>query len=420
MSGRSHAASPHLDVLRWRLSLLLLGGVSIGSTAFIISMTVTAIVAERITGTATWSGVPVAACVLGTAVGTSALSMVMTRWNRRQSLSVFYVIAGVGGLVAAAAPMLQSLPLLIVGVFVLGFGNSANALTRYIAADLHAPARRATMLGWVVWAGTIGAVVGPNVLAPSDRLGVSLGLPGLSGPYVLCALTFFGAAGLYIALLRPDPSAFSPTSDSHDPPTDQTHDSMTALFRLPQVQVSVVALVFGHVAMVLIMTMTPLHLQSAGHGLVVIGLVASSHIVGMFLFAPLTGLLVDRLGALPVIVLGQGILLATTVGGMVVSVERPVLIGILLFCLGLGWNLGFVAGSANLTRGIRTPARGVLQGRTDSLIWISAATASLVSSVLFSTSGFVGLCAVGAIVVLCSLTTILVRGRTIAAPRVAT
>ena len=291
--------------------MLLLGGVSIGSTALIISMTVTALVAENLTGDATWSGVPVAALVLGTAVGTSLLSMAMTRWGRRSSLAAFYITAGAGAFIACTVTVIASLPLLVAGVFVVGVGNSANALIRYVAADLQTPERRATMLGWIVWAGTIGAVIGPNLLSPSDRAGVSFGLPPLAGAYLVSGLTFLGAATLYVFLLRPDPSLLSVASEAETAAPTTTATGTAQLFRI-------VALVFGHVVMVLIMTMAPLHLKAAGHGLEVIWLVASSHIVGMFLFAPLAGALVDRVGSLRLIFAGQALLLLSTLGGMVV------------------------------------------------------------------------------------------------------
>lgn len=403
---------PPPEGLQLRTALLLLTGVSIGSTALIISMTVTALVAESITGDAIWSGVPVAASVLGTAAGTSLLSMAMVRWGRRSALAVFYITAAAGGFLACLATIMASLELLIAGVFVVGVGNSANALTRYVAADLQTPERRATTVGWIVWAGTVGAVVGPNLLSPSDQAGVLIGLPPLSGTYLVSALTFLGAAALYLIYLRPSSLSSGEVALAGPSPAADTRK----LFRLPHVQVSVIALVFGHVVMVLVMTMTPLHLKSAGHGLEVIGLVASSHIVGMFLFAPVVGLLVDRLGTMPVIFGGQTVLLLATLGGVVVPASSPVLTGATLFLLGLGWSLGFVAGSASLTRGIPVRHRTLLQGRTDSMVWVSAAGASLLSSLLFSTVGFGGLCMVGAATILVSLSTIAVRRRALLTP----
>ena len=123
----------------------------------------------------------------------------MVRWGRRRGLIGAYALAAVGGLVACLATSVASLPLLIVGVFMVGVGNSANALTRYVAADLQTPDRRATMIGLIVWSGTIGAVAGPNLLAPSNDVGASLGLPPLAGAYLASSLTYVAAAVLYLA-----------------------------------------------------------------------------------------------------------------------------------------------------------------------------------------------------------------------------
>ena len=229
--------SDRLEGLRRRTSLVLLSGVSVGTTAFIILMTVTALVAERISGSATWSGVPVAAAVLGTAAGTSLLSMAMTRWGRRSGLILFYSIGASGALLACSATLLASLPLLIVSLFVAGIGNSASALTRYVAADLQESDRRATMVGWIVWAGTVGAVAGPNLLAPADRLGSSMALPPLAGAYLVSLLLFFAAAVLYGLLLRPDPSLLSQPSET-DPRDDTVATvGVGGLYRTSQVQV---------------------------------------------------------------------------------------------------------------------------------------------------------------------------------------
>lgn len=398
--------SRNVHTLRVRASVLLVAGVSIGSTAFIIAMTVTALAAASITGRPMWSGLPVAAGILGTATGTSLLSASMLRWGRRLSLIATYALASLGALVACLGIVAESMVLLVAGVFVIGIGNSANALTRYVAADLQAPDRRATMIGWVVWSGTIGAVVGPNLLDPANRAGVSAGLPPLSGTYLVCALTFLVAGLVYVVLLRPDPSTLAVESDDGRGPFGEPRASLARLFRTPQIQVSAVALVLGHVVMVLIMTMTPLHVRAAGHGLDVVGVIASSHVVGMFVFSPVTGWLVDRVGALRVILGAQALLLLSAVGGMMVPASRPSWIGATLFFLGLGWNLGFVAGSAHLTRGVAPADRALLQGRTDSMVWIAAAAASLVSSLLYSTVGFEGLSILGAVTILVSATSI--------------
>ena len=102
-----------LEGLRLRAGLVLLSGAGMGSTALIVSVIVTTLVAENITGDVTWSGVPVAAAVLGTAIGTSLLAIAMTRWGRRVSLATCYVAASMGAFLACTAAVMGSFPLLI-------------------------------------------------------------------------------------------------------------------------------------------------------------------------------------------------------------------------------------------------------------------------------------------------------------------
>lgn len=391
--------------LRRKVTLLLIAGVSVGATGVILAITVTTLVAEQITGNPSRSGVPVAAAVLGTAAGTSLLSAAMNRWGRRAGLILFYFIAALGALIAFAATLASSYPLLVIGLFVTGVGNSSNALTRYVAADLQSPGRRATTLGWVVWAATVGAVLGPNLLEPTDRIGELLGLPSLAAAYLCAGALFAGSALFYVVFLRPDPSILvhAEVEDGRNP--DASQPSRRRLFRLPQVRVAAVALVFGHVVMVLIMTMTPLYLKTAGYGLKAIGLVASAHLVGMFVLAPITGRLVDHFGTMPLIFLGQAILLLSVLGGLLMP-PTPALIMTALFLLGLGWNFGYVAGSAGLAQGIQASDRPWLQGRVDSMVWIAAALASLASGLLFTTIGFAGLWMVGGVAVCIALSLI--------------
>ena len=101
------------------------------------------------------------------------------------------------------------------------------------------------------------------------------------------------------------------------------------------------------------MTMTPLHLTAHNHGLETVGLVISGHVAGMFALAPLSGWITQRFGYVRTIFLGIGG--ARRRRRSLRRWPRPRATSILfvaLFLLGLGWNLGFVAGSALLSAGV--------------------------------------------------------------------
>ena len=388
-----------------RTTAVLITGVSAGSTGIIAALTVSTLVAEGLIGEATWSGLPVAASVLGTAVGSSLLVEAIGRWGRRRGLPLGYAIGAIGAGLALTAAVRSSFTLLIGGLFVLGFGHSVNMITRYVVADLSHPARRARAVGLVVWAGTIGAVVGPNLLSPSGRLASRLGLPELGGAYFVAMILYTAAGLLYLALLRPPP----PVLETPDGRVGRRGTGLAELFRLRRVQVAVATLVGGQTVMVLIMTMTPLHLQGLGHHLGTIGSVMSAHVIGMFALSPVTGRLTDRHGAGRIIVASQATLLLAAVGAAATPPESVGGTMAALFLLGYGWNLGFVGGSTILSSQIPSSLRTRLQGRVDTLVWISAATASVGSSLVLARAGYLGVCVLGASLVLVTSAVLVLR-----------
>jgi MFS family permease len=402
MEGILTLPEPRLQALRRRTVWSLVAGVALGSTGHIAAVTVSSIAAESLGGSAIWAGVPGAAVVLGAAGGAFGLANVMVRRGRRFGLSLGYSVGVLGALIAVVAIVGGSLPGMLVGTVLVGFGNASNQLSRYTAADLYPDHRRASAIGLVVWGATVGAVVGPNLVAPSSDFAMSIGLPELAGPY-LVPIIFVGAAAiLSFVLLRPDPYQLADTSSHED--LAATHGSYAAslasVLRRPHVSVAVVALVIGQVVMTLIMTMTPIHMTMHGHGLGDVGIVISGHTFGMFGLSPISGRLTDRFGSPPVMFAGLGTIAAASLMAAVAPPDGGLLLFLALFLLGYGWNLGYVAGSTLLTTGLGLAERTRVQGFTDALIWSSAAAASLTSGIVLATAGFATLGLIGAAMVI--------------------
>lgn len=374
--------------VRTRLTAILFGGVAISRTGYIAAVTMTTLVAKDMLGTATWAGLPGAVSVLGSAVGGSRLSNVMDRLGRRHGLVVGYAILAAGSLGAAVATAVDSFPLLVVAMGVFGVGASADNLARYAAADVHPAHRRGSAIAFVVWAGTIGSVVGPSLLNPSESLGRAIGIDPLAGAYVLACFTAGAALILISTTLRPDPLEFADRGDRTLVVVKEPL-SMT-------VWTAVTALSVGQTVMVLIMVMTPIHVRDHGHGLGTVGYIISAHTLGMFAFSPLTGILADRMGRLPVILTGHVILAVSGILAAGADEQATILLAFALFLLGLGWNLSFVAGSALLTEGAAPASRVRLQGLGDLIVWSSGAAAALGSGFLLTASSYAVLCLVGA------------------------
>jgi MFS family permease len=389
---------PNLDSLRRRTVGVLFAGVALGSTGHIAAVTVTSIVALELSQNRTLAGVPAAAVVFGAAVGATILGAVMGKWGRRPGLAAGYLVGVIGAVVAVGGIVARSFPILLVGCMLIGFGNSSNQLSRYAAADMYPSKRRASAIGTVVWASTVGAVIGPNLVEFSGDVALGLGLPRLSGPYLVPLVLVSIAALLSFLALRPDPRDLA----------EETHTGGEApraralvgeVLRRPAVALAVLALIGGQFVMVLIMTMTPLHMTDHGHDLGAVGVVISGHVFGMFALAPISGRLTDRLGSLPIIATGQAIILASAVLAALAPPNDQLVLLLALFLLGWGWNLGFVAGSSMLTGAVSAAERPRVQGVSDALIWSTSAIASIGSGLVVGAWGFATLGILGAVIV---------------------
>jgi MFS family permease len=387
-----------LIAARRRAERSLVAGVALGSTGHIAAVTVSTIVAQDLLGSATFAGAPGATIVLGAALGSVVLSALMVRRGRRVGLVAGYAIGVGGAFIATASVLVRSFPLLLLGTLFVGFGNTSNQLSRYTAADLVPAARRATAIGTVVWAATIGSVAGPWLVPISGDLADAAGLPPLAGPFLVPVVFVAIAALLSHRLLRPDPYEIA---DDSAPRAIETAPAGGALalrhvLLRPGVLASIVALVAGQFTMVLVMTMTPLHMTQHGHDLTAVGAVLSGHTLGMYALAPLSGRLTMRIGAIRTIVLGTAILaLSSVMAAAAPPAGGAILLGA-LFLLGLGWNLGFVAGSTLLSEHLELHERTRIQGLADALIWSTAAAASLGSGLLMAMAGYAALGVLGA------------------------
>ncbi len=373
--------------VRRRLTAVLFGAVSIGRTGYIAAVTVTTLVAKDMLGSATLAGVPGAVAVLGTALGGHRLAAFMERHGRRRGLAAGYGVMALGAAGAAAATALASFPLLIVALAVFGFGASADSLSRYAAADIHPPERRGAAIAFVVWAGTIGSVLGPTLLSPAEGLGRAMGIDPLAGSYVVAAALAALALAVMATLLRPDPLQFAAASPGLQ--------GDAAIVPSNAVRIAVTSLAVSQMVMVLIMVMTPIHVREHGHGLGTVGVIIAAHTFGMFAVSPLTGLAADRLGRLPVILVGHAVLALAAALAAVADETSVATLTAALFLLGLGWNLSFVAGSALLTDGAPAERRVRLQGRGDAVVWTAGAIAGAGSGLLLAAGSYALLCVVG-------------------------
>jgi MFS family permease len=394
------AAPPRYADPRRRITAAVFVAVALGTVGLFAAITVAPLAAVELTGSSRLSGVPTAAALAGTALGAAILARVMATRGRRPGLVLGFGLGASGAVLAVLSIVLGVFWPFVIGMLVLGCGNGANLQARYAVAEVQPSERRTTVLGWVVWAGTIGAVVGPSLVDPAGLTLSVWGLPALAGGAAIAAVGMTSSAAVLLAFLRPDPSELADlAAPGAMPAPDDEPAEVVSGWRSPVVIVAVVAMVAGQFVMVLIMTMTPVHASGAGASLGAVGFIMSAHIVGMYGLTPVAGFLADRIGSVTVIGVGLALTVVAGLLGAVVPAADVMLLSVALFILGLGWSFGFVAASGLLAAGVASAERARLQGSVDTAVYAAATIGSLSSGVLIAAAGYAALCLVGAALV---------------------
>jgi MFS family permease len=362
----------------------VLGGIAFGAT-----ISLGAVLAAEISGDESFSGLAAAAVTFGTAIIAIPLARLAGARGRRLSLASGMAIALIGVTLVVLAAAIRSFPLLLIAFLLVGGGQAANLQSRFAAADLATDSSRGRDLSIVVWATTIGAVLGPNLTGPGELVGDAIGMPPLTGPYLFTIVGQLLAIVLYVAALRPDPLLLAQRVVARD--AARTESRPIAKTDRPRVaRYAIFAIAAAHGVMVAVMAMTPVHLLHQGATLTIIGLTLSLHIAGMYALSPVFGILADRVGRIQTILIGQAIL----VGALVTASfgqDSPVAVTIGLILLGLGWSATTVAGSALLTEASAETQRTRRQGLSDFTMSIVAATGAILAGVVLGWIGYGGL-----------------------------
>lgn len=373
---------------------------AVGALGITIGIATASLLARDLSGSEAMSGLAQTAQVLGAAVISFVLAALMARRGRRVGLVTGYLLGATGGGVAVLSGVVGSMALLLVGAVLLGAATSANSAARFAATDLADDTNRGRSLSLVVWATTIGAVLGPNLTGPAGGFADAVDIPELTGPFAIGAFGMLAAALVAFLALRPDPlfvareRAAPPDgagpSAAVDPAAAGSSASRAwhAVRERPVLGFAIAGLALAHATMISVMVMTPLHMEHGGAELDVIGLVISVHVLGMFAFSPLVGMLADRVGP-PLVLGGGGFVLVVALLSCAASPEGmswQVTTG--LFLLGLGWSLAMVSASTMVAAHAPLDARTDVQGSSDLVMGLTAAAAGGLAGLVVDLAGY--------------------------------
>ncbi|WP_214366755.1 MFS transporter [Pseudonocardia sp. H11422] len=412
-----HPATVQRRVLAVLAATQVLGGIGVAG-----AIAVSTLVAARLSGSDLVGGAALTAVVLGAAAAALLLARVAARAGRRPALSLGYGLGTLGAIGAVVAVAAGSAGALLGALVLVGSATAAGLSARFAATDLAAPGRRARALALVVWATTVGAVAGPNLAGPTQTVAAGLGLEPQTGPFLLCAVAFaLATAGAWLGL-RPDPLLLARAEaaigeDGGRAPVPGRAAVRVALRTSPPALLGIGAIALGHLLMVGLMSMTPVHMGHGGATLQVVGLVISLHVAGMYALSPVFGWLADRVGRQRVLVLAAGLLAAAGVVCAVADGRQTVLLGAGLVALGLGWSGGLVAGSALLTESVPEPVRPGVQGLADVAMNVAGAVGGIAAGLVVAGLSFGAL---GLAAALLAVPYLLATGLVARAPRAVT
>jgi len=417
------------------------------------------ILAVDLSGAESAAGLVNTGMTLGSAVVSIPLAQLALSRGRRVALAAGLAAGLVGQALMVTAVLTRAFPVLLLGAFLVGFGAAVNLQARFAVTDLAEPRHRGRDLSLVVWAVTVGAVLGPNMVGPGAVLSGWLGIPAHAGPFLISGAGMLVGWLIILLGLRPDPLLLRRELEAAvaGPAGDETGEEMAdaaghaigpgagpgvvetvlepvraaapaapgnrwtagwhAIRRHPSALAALVSVIAAHAVMVGLMSMTPLHLQhQAGVAsselgqhpdtVVLIGFTISLHVAGMYALSPLMGVLADRLGPARIVSAGLLTLLAATAfTGLLPGEHWAVVTGLVL--LGLGWSATTVAGSTLLVAALKPEERVPAQGFSDAAMSLAAAVGSVLAGLVMGWIDYAGLSALLGLILVASLAGVL-------------
>jgi MFS family permease len=371
-----------------------------GGAGLAAGITVGALLARDMLGTDSYAGLPVFLFTLGSAGAALIVGRLSQRFGRRTGLAAGFITGGIGSFGVVFAAIWGNVFLLFLSLLIYGAGTATNLQARYAGTDLATAKQRGTAISVAMVATTFGAFAGPNLVGVMGNFAESIGVPALAGPFILAGAAFVLAGIVLFALLRPDPLVISRLL-SERRELDQTQaaedEASSPAINSRGVFLGATIMVITQIVMVAIMTMTPVHMGHHGHSLNAIGMVIGIHVAAMYLPSLVTGVLVDKVGRVAMVVAAGVTLLAA---GLVAAFSPGDSLAVLILALallGLGWNFGLISGTALIVDSTKPKARAKTQGTVDVLIALAGATGGGMSGLVVAGTSFAFLSLAGGV-----------------------
>ena len=318
----------------------------------------------------------------------------MDRFGRVPVIAVGFVFGSIGYTLAAAGTHWRSGIALVFGFVFAGVAGAVTLLVRTAAGDMYPPERRARGISFVLFGSVFGAVLGPSVFGPLFA-GKDVAADTLTVPWLAAAGLSLVTCGLVLTV-RPDTKVIAEKISARGP-TPVVHGEAAPLreiVRRPGVLPAMLAAIASFGVMVSVMNLTGfVVVEHHHHSQQSVFPIIGAHVLGMYALVLVIGTLIDRIGRTPALAAGLFVMAVSCAGLMWVSSVPST--AVLLFGLGIGWNLSFVAATAQLADATSPAERGKLLGLNDLLAGLTGASLALLGGIALDVLGVAAM-AIGA------------------------
>ncbi|WP_290546001.1 MFS transporter [Aestuariivirga sp.] len=368
--------APAFDDAKARRNAMILAAAQALYGAVTTAVVVTAgLVGSQLSPSPVWATLPMSMMIVGTALSTFPISLMMRRIGRRAGFVSCALAGGVGALVGAYAIFQRSFGLFLLGCLMIGIYQASASYYRFAAADTASPAFRPRAISWVMTGGILAALIGTLMVMETVDLFAPVTFAGTWT--VMAALALIGAAILTAVDI--------PLIQKHGAPPGRP---LREIAGQPRYIVAAMTGMLAYGIMVLVMTATPVAMLGCGFTVKDSSWVIQWHALAMFVPSFFTGSFIQRFGAERVSAIGMLLLVGAAVSGLLGLHFENFAIGLVL--LGLGWNFGYIGGTTMLTETYAPEEKNKAQGLNDLLVFTTTAVTSLLAGKLLAWFGWQG------------------------------
>ena len=372
-----------------RNTLLLAGAMAVYSSVLQLVAAVSSITFVLVTGVEGLLGLGPAIFLTASALAAVPAGRAMDRIGRRPVIAGGFLLAAAGCGLTALATQAGSTPMVILGFALTGAASGIALLIRTAAGDMYPPARRARGISYVLFGSVFGAILGPAVFGPLFA-GKDVATDALTLPWLAAGGISLIALGL-VLLVRPDPKRIAEVIAGEEPGSPPAAAApLREILRRPGVRPAMLTALASFGVMVSVMNLSGyVVVEHHHHGQESVFPIIGAHVFGMYALVLVIGSLIDRVGRPPALAAGLLVMAASTIG--LLWLESVVATAILLFGLGVGWNVSFVAATAQLSDLTSAAERGKVLGFNDLLSALLGAGLALLGGYALDSIGVAAL-----------------------------